>query len=150
MRNEIFLPDDLQNVVDRKAAKIGLSTAAYITDFLMNAFKDELNAVPSKSYSQLYSELREAVIDYKNNKLKSGDKFTLKDVPYYRDLSIVNADGTHIVPSGIRARLGRSINSDIRFNGSPDFADVKRALTKNGKPAFMKKDNSNAAIYEKL
>lgn len=115
----------------------------------MNAFSDKLNNIPSKSYTQLYTELRAEVVAYKNT-LSSGDKFTLRDVDYYKKLSITNANGTHLVPSGIRARLGRSINSDIRLSGSPDFKDVKRALTKTGKPAFMKKSNTNAAIYEKL
>lgn len=149
MQNNIFLSDDLQLVLDRKAAAIGITTAAYISDFLEQSFKDELNGVPQKSYVTLYTELRKAVIDYKNT-LNAGDKFTLHDIPYYRELRVTTVNGTHAVPSAIRARLGRSINKDIKLNKTPDFADVRRALTKSGKPAFNKANNTSAAIYEKI
>ena len=148
MKNEIFINDELQQILDGKAANSHITTPAFITDILMNLFRDELNHVPTKSYSQLYSELRTAVIDYKN-KLATGIKFTLHDVPYYKDLSIVNPVGCEIIPAGIRARLGRSIRDDIVKSGSPDFADIERAYTKNGNPAFCKTNNSNAAIYIK-
>jgi len=149
MKNEIFLSDDLQKIVDRNAAEIGITTSAYLADLLTTQFKDELNNVPDKSYAQLYSELKIAVINYKNG-LNVGDKFTLRDVPYYRDLSHSRVNGTHTIPSGLRARLGRSINADIRLSGDINFADVKRATTKNGKPAFKKDNGSNAAVYEKF
>jgi hypothetical protein len=149
MQNNIFLPDQLQAVLDQKATSIGITTAAFITDFLTQSFKDDLNGVPQKSYIELYSELRQAVIQYKKT-LNSGDKFTLRDIEYYKNLSITAVNGTHIVPAGIRARLGRSINEDIRLNKSPEFADVKRAVTKSGKLAFDKSGNTSAAIYEKI
>lgn len=149
MQNNIFLPDQLQTVLDKKATAIGITTAAFITDFLTQSFKDELNGIPKKSYIDLYSELRQAVIDYKNT-LNSGDKFTLRDVEYYKNLSITAVNEKHIVPAGTRARLGRSINEDIRLNKSSEFADVKRTVTKSGKPAFSKAGNTSAAIYEKI
>lgn len=149
MQNTIFLSEQLQYLVDQKAAAIGITTSAYITDFLTEAFRDELNGVPAKSYVTLYQELKEAVIAYKNT-LKPGDKFTLRDIPYYANLSITTIEGTQVIPAGIRARLGRSINEDIRFNKTHDFSDVKRAVTKSGKPAFSKADNTSAAIYEKI
>lgn len=149
MQNNIFLPDQLQTVLDKKATAIGITTAAFITDFLTQSFKDELNGIPKKSYIDLYSELRQAVIDYKNT-LNSGDKFTLRDVEYYKNLSITAVNEKHIVPAGTRARLGRSINEDIRLNKSCEFADVKRTVTKSGKPAFSKAGNTSAAIYEKI
>lgn len=149
MQNQIFLPDQLQHILDSKANAIGITTSAFITDFLTQSFKDELNGIPNKSYIQLYTELREAVIAYKKD-LNSGDRFTLRDVPYYRNLSATKVSGTHSIPAATRARLGRSINEDIRLNKSPEFSDITRALTKNGKPAFRKADNTSAAVYVKL
>jgi hypothetical protein len=149
MQNQIFLPDQLQNVLDTKATAIGITTSAFITDFLTQSFKDELNGIPDKSYIDLYTELRQAVIDYKNT-LNPGDKFTLRDVDYYKNLSVTTVSGTHSIPAATRARLGRSINEDIRLNKSPEFADVKRAVTKSGKLAFSKANNTSAAIYEKI
>jgi hypothetical protein len=67
MQNTIFLSDQLQQILDRKADSIGISTAAYITDVLENTFKDELHGVTKKSFVTLYTELRNAVIDYKNS-----------------------------------------------------------------------------------
>lgn len=148
MKNEIFINDELQQILDDKAANSHITISAFITDILMNVFKDELNHVPTKSYSQLYSELRTAVIDYKN-KLVAGTKFTLHNVPYYKELSIVNPVGSEIIPAGTRARLGRSIRDDIVKSDSPDFEDFERVYTKNGNPAFCKTNNSNAAIYIK-
>lgn len=149
MQNQIFLQDQLQKILDTRAKAIGITTSAFITDFLTQSFKDELNGIPDKSYIDLYTELREAVIGYKNT-LKSGDKFTLRDVDYYKNLSATTVSGTHSIPAATRARLGRSLNEDIRLNKSPEFADVKRALTKSGKPAFSKANNTSAAIYEKI
>lgn len=149
MQNTIFLSDALQTVLDSKASTIGISTAAFITDFLTESFKDELNNVPSKSYATLYLELKDAVLDYiKSNNLQSGDKFTLRDVQYYENLCFTTVNDTHAVPAGIRARLGRSFNEDIRFKKTPEFSNIKRALTKSGKPAFSKANNTSAAIYE--
>ena len=62
------------------------------------------------------------------------------------NMSTVN--GTHAVPAGIRARLGRSFNEDIRFKKTPEFSNIKRSVTKSGKPAFSKANNTSAAIYE--
>lgn len=149
MQNHIFLQDQLQKILDTRAKAIGITTSAFITDFLTQSFKEELSGIPDKSYSDLYTELREAVIEYKNT-LKAGDKFTLHDVDYYKNLSVTTVSGTHPIPAGTRARLGRSLNEDIRLNKSPEFADVKRALTKSGKPAFSKANNTSAAIYEKI
>lgn len=149
MQNSVFLPDDLQKVIDSKAALIGITTSAFITDFLREAFKDELNSVPSKSYATLYLELKDAILNYiASNNLKSGDKFTLRNIPYYANLSFTTVNGTHAIPAGIRARLGRSFNEDVRFNKTPQFSNIKRALTKSGKPAFSKADNTSAAVYE--
>lgn len=149
MKNTIFLPDNLQNILDKKATNIGITTSAYITDFLTQSFKNELNGVPTKPYATLYSELRQAVINYKNT-LNPGDKFTLRDIPYYANLSVTTVNTNHSIPAAIRARLGRSINEDIRLNKTPDFKDVERALTKSGKPAFDKSNNSSAAVYVKI
>lgn len=149
MQNVIFISDELQKILDNKANEVGITTASYISDFLEQSFKDELNEVPQKSYVDLYTELKQAVIDYKNA-LKPGEKFTLHDVPYYKNLSVTIVNKTHAIPSGIRARLGRSINEDIRLNKSDDFKDVERALTKTGKPAFSKANNTSAAIYVKI
>jgi hypothetical protein len=55
--------------------------------------------------------------------------------------------GTHIVPKGLRVRLGRSINEAISKRGDPAFDDVERTHTKSGKLAFDTKGNSKAAIY---
>lgn len=149
MQNTIFLSDDLQAILDSKAAKIGITTAAYITDFLTEAFRDELNNVPSKSYSTLYLELKKAVSEYiRDNNLKKGDRFTLRDIPYYENLSFTTVHGTQVVPAAIRARLGRSFNEDVRSRKSLEFANIGRALTKSGKPAFSKANNTSAAIYE--
>lgn len=149
MQNQVFLPEQLQTILDAKATAIGITTSAFITDFLTQSFKDELNNVPDKSYIELYTELREAVIKYKNT-LNPGDRFTLRDVPFYKELSVTTVSGTHSIPAATRARLGRSLNEDIRLNKSPEFADVKRAVTKSGKPAFNKANNTSAAIYEKI
>lgn len=162
MQNIIFLPDDLQTLVDTKATNIGLTTAAFITDILTEAFKDELNNLPSKSYSALYTELKDAVVEYVK-KHKKGDRFTLRDIPYYADLGFTTINKTHSIPSSIRARLGRSFNEDVRFSKSPELKDIqanangnlksevlniKRAVTRSGKLAFSKADNTRAAIYE--
>lgn len=146
MQNTIFISDELQQILDRKAANIGISTAAYITDILENTFKDELHGVTKKSFATLYTELRNAVIDYKNT-LNPGDRFTLRDVPYYAELSSVELHGTHIVPKGLRVRLGRSINEAISKRDDPAFNDVERTHTKSGKLAFDTNGNSKAAIY---
>lgn len=147
MQNTIFISDELQSILDTKSSAIGITTAAFISNFLTESFKDELNGVPQKSYVDLYTELRQAVIDYKNT-LAPGTKFTLRDVDYYKNLSVTTTNETHAIPAAIRARLGRSINEDIRLNKSPEFANVKRAVTKSGKPAFSKAHNTSAAIYE--
>jgi len=147
MQNNIFLSDDLQTVLDRKSSAIGITTAAFITDFLEQSFKDELNGVPSKSYVQLYSELRASIINYTNT-LNSGSKFTLHDVPYYKNLGVTAVVGTHSIPTALRARLGRSFNDEIRVKKPTDLNRIKRAVTKSGKPAFDKSGNTSAAIYE--
>lgn len=149
MQNVIFISEELQSVIDKKAEAIGITTSAYISDFLENSFKNELNGVPQKSYVELYSELRQAVIDYKNT-LEHGKKFTLRDVPYYAELSVTTVNGTHSISSALRARLGRSINEDIRLQKTKEFKDVRRAVTKTGKLAFRTVDNTKAAVYEKI
>ena len=149
MQKIIFLSESLQKILDEKAEKIGITTAAFITDFLTQAFKYELNGIPEKSYVDLNSELKRAVIEYKNA-LAPGDKFTLRDVEYYKNLSVTTVSGTHAIPVATRARLGRSINEDIRKHKSSEFADAERAMTKTGKPAFSKKDKTSAAIYVKI
>ena len=50
MQNTIFISDELQQILDSKAADIGITTAAYITDVLENTFKDELHGVTKKSF----------------------------------------------------------------------------------------------------
>ena len=98
MQNVIFISEELQSIIDKKAEAIGITTSAYISDFLENSFKNELNGVSQKSYVELYSELRQAVIDYKNT-LEHGKKFTLRDVPYYAELSVTTVNGTHSISS---------------------------------------------------
>ena len=41
MQNIIFLSSELQAVLDSKASTIGITTPAFITDFLTESFKDE-------------------------------------------------------------------------------------------------------------
>ena len=50
MQNVIFISEELQSIIDKKAEAIGITTSAYISDFLENSFKNELNGVPQKSY----------------------------------------------------------------------------------------------------
>lgn len=148
MRNDIFLSDELQTIIDNRAKAIGLTTSAFITDLLENAFRDELTGIADKSYSTLYSELKVSAREYINS-LSPGDSFTLRDVPYYKDMGIAGVVTTHIVPAAIRARLGRSFNNEVS-SSTGDFSDVKRATTRSGKLAFKKVDGSSAAVYVKL
>lgn len=63
---------------------------------------------------------------------------------------MTTVNGTHSISSALRARLGRSINEDIRLQKTKDFKDVRRAVTKTGKLAFRTVDNTKAAVYEKI
>lgn len=62
-------------------------------------------------------------------------------------MSFITVNGTHVVPAGIRARLGRSFNKDICFKKTPEFSNIKRTVTKSGKPAFSKANNTSVAIF---
>ena len=94
---------------------------------------------------QLFDELKNAVYVYKNS-LKPGTLFTLREVPYYKELGIDSEEDGEALPSTQRARLGRSINKEMVKSNSPMFIDVERATTKSGKPAFKK----GAAVYKKI
>ena len=134
MKYEIFVSKELSDILNANASTIGLTPSAYIVDELETLFANQLNQ--STSYSKLYSELRTAVIDYKNS-LQPGDTFTLPDIPHYQSLALNPA-----ISSTLRARLGRSINSDITKKAT-DFGNIERVKTKNNSLAFK----NGAALY---
>lgn len=148
MKNTIFVSDELQKILDKRAADIGISTSAYITDILEKTFQNEIQGTTKKTFTDLYMELRDAVIEYKST-LAPGDRFTLRDVPYYKDLSSTDLHGANIVPNGVRVRLGRSINEAISKKREPAFNDLERTRTKSGKLAFNTNGNTRAAVYNK-
>ena len=145
----LYLTPELQDVLESKAAELDIDLSKYIKDYLTHIFKDELNWHSQKSYIDIYLELKYSFLKYKNT-LKPKDQFTLKDVPFYKNLYYTNDPSAHPIPSGVRSRLRKDLYDEINTSLSNDFLDVARAYDDKGKPLFRKCGNTSMPVYIKI
>ncbi len=145
MKYEISLSDALSEIIDNKANLFGLSSSRYIVSILEECFKNEINS--NFSYIATYQQLRNEIEAFLST-IQTGTTFTLRDVPFYRNIAVseISNNQQTLIPSGIRARLGRSFNDEVKRGGWPS---VERHYTKNGNLAFSKAGGSNSAVYIK-
>ncbi|WP_026881465.1 hypothetical protein [Clostridium akagii] len=84
-KQEVFLSEQLNQLIEKKAKEVGISVSAVIADMLESLFSDELN-VRGDSIVNTYTELKKKVVAF----VDKGDvsDFTLNDISYFRELGI--------------------------------------------------------------
>ena len=129
-RINLSLDDALFNQIAQDAAAANCSVNVHLINLLEKLY----NTTPFNYAAALNTLEAEA------KSQPVGVDFTLVNLPSFQNITVAQAQNAGLQPSIVRARLGRQFNARVKEG---QVGNVRRALTKDGKPKF----SHRAAVY---
>lgn len=140
-RINLSVSEELYEVLEKKSG--GLPVSTYVNNILESLYLEK----PYNLDLALSELIEEAQILVEKNKEEDEFSFTLSDLETFKEYSVARADEAGILPSVIRARLGKLFNAKIRAEGEDIGIERSYKLEKGEKVLEFR---NRTAVYRPI